>query len=125
MNGTAAVLFTIVTGVCCSQIAGTAKVPAGFPLDIAISPEWCGDGRYIEAKATGNHTASINGGRKVSIPDSVSQVRHLLRTRANSIVFVSGAAYPTVISLNSRRLHGNTFASILMPIPRKNVRRLH
>jgi hypothetical protein len=90
MNGTAAVLFTIVTGVCCSQIAGTAKVPAGFPLDIAISPEWCGDGRYIEAKATGNHTASINGGRKVSIPDSVSQVRHLLRTRANRIVFVSG-----------------------------------
>ena len=85
MNGAAVVLLTVLAGIGCM-----AKVSKGFRLDVATSPEWCGDGINIQVKAVGNHMASINGHGKLSIPDSVSQVREMLRTRAESVVFVGG-----------------------------------
>jgi len=101
MKGTAAVL-SIAAAIGCSQIACTAKVPTGFHLDIATSPEWCGDEDWIAVKSAGNHMASINGRKKLSIPVSVSQVRHMLQPAQRvSCSSVASARYPTAISLNS------------------------
>ncbi|MGA2133848.1 MAG: hypothetical protein ABSH50_16255 [Bryobacteraceae bacterium] len=68
------------------------RTSSGFMLDLAKSPERCGDGRYIVADAIGNHRVRLSSQPDVAISETGRRLREMQRYRAVKLVFVKAEA---------------------------------
>jgi len=64
----------------------------GFRVDVATSPESCGDGRNIVATALGGHRARLNSEPDRETALAAQRVRTVLSTRAEKLVYVKADA---------------------------------
>jgi hypothetical protein len=57
-------------------------------LDVAASPNWCGDGSDIVAVALGGHRARLNIEPETTIADATQRLHEIMSYRAEKVVFV-------------------------------------
>ena len=60
----------------------------GFPVDLAVSQESCGDGRTIVAVAIGGHRARPNAEPDAAFPKVVQRLREVMSYRAEKVVYI-------------------------------------
>ena len=60
----------------------------GFVLDVAFSPNSCGDGNNVVATVMGNHQARLNSAPPFNVSDARWTIRTRLSTRAEKLLYV-------------------------------------
>jgi biopolymer transport protein ExbD len=60
----------------------------GFLLDVAASPDPCGDGEPIVAVAIGKHRAKLNSEPATTIVKAAQRLHEVMSYRADKVVFV-------------------------------------
>jgi hypothetical protein len=64
------------------------RPPVGFVVDVAFSPNSCGDGNNVVATVMGNQQARLNSTAPFKISDARWTIRNRLSTRAEKLLYV-------------------------------------
>src|ERR1039457_5174599 len=77
---------------CCVACTRENTLTKSFRVDLATSPDFCGDSSSVVAAAIGGHRARLNSEPSTTISDIGQRVHTIMSYRAEKVIFVKADA---------------------------------